>query len=269
LFGSLGFAVIAMTLGTLVPSIRTTRSTLPLLVAGFLVLSFTVSFLFHAKAREVPQKTVDDNSIRGPIDVDARVLPWFLVATFIGQIGSYSFDMCWTRYLQFRGANELQIGLAWGIGVAAEVTMMYFSPKILHRSPAGLLTIAYVAATIRWTVNALTTSVAVLLFTQTLHAFSFALMWVASVQLVSRLAIGKNATNQGRFVSALGAGQTVGALFWGPLYDLPGGGTIVYLCAGGLSAVAAAILWIARARLNAHLRRSPGSLQTAGGRTTP
>jgi PPP family 3-phenylpropionic acid transporter len=248
LVGSIGFAVIAMTLGSLVPSIRTTRTALPLLVAFFLTLSLIVSLLFSAKPPAVPQTRVPDTA-KGPLDVDARVLPWFLIATFIGQIGAYSFDMCWTRYLQYRGANEWQIGLAWGIGVAAEVTMMYFAPKVLHRSPAGLLTIAYVAATVRWTINALTTSVTVLLCTQTLHAFSFALMWVASVQLASRLAVGKSATNQGRFMSALGGGQMVGALMFGPLFDMPRGGTIVYLCAAGLSAAAATILWIARERL--------------------
>ena len=86
--------------------------------------------------------------------------------------------------------------------------MMAFSGPILRRFPASwLLVAAFLGGALRWLLIALVPDVTALFLLQPLHALSFALFWVTSLDLVKKRAPKEVlATAQGVFNAAVGAG---------------------------------------------------------------
>ena len=80
------------------------------------------------------------------------------------------------------GHGETTIGLLWAEGVIAEVLLFAVSGRFIKRIPlAKLLIIAGVLTAIRWVLNGLSASLSLLIFTQALHAASFALTMLATL----------------------------------------------------------------------------------------
>ena len=80
------------------------------------------------------------------------------------------------------GHSEAVIGWLWAEGVIAEVVLFTFSAWLIRRLPlARLLAIAGVLTAFRWILNGLSADLMLLVFTQMLHAASFALTMVATL----------------------------------------------------------------------------------------
>jgi PPP family 3-phenylpropionic acid transporter len=103
------------------------------------------------------------------------------------------------------------------------------------------LVVAFAVASIRWALLAYVRSTPVIFFLQPLHAFSFAMMWIASQgYLRERFAPSMLGTAQGAFFGTVAAGSVVGMLVWGGAYAKYGGG-FVFGAASVIAAVAAGI----------------------------
>lgn len=95
-----------------------------------------------------------------------------------------SYYVFFSIYLESLGWSESSISISWAISVAAEI-MMYFSFSHFERrfKLSFLLKISVAFTFLRWLLLTLSTEPAVLLFSQTLHAFSFASFSLSALKL--------------------------------------------------------------------------------------
>jgi len=166
----------------------------------------------------------------------------FALCTALSAASASSYDLCGALFFRDLGASGNTIGLLYGTAVLAEVGLLASVGTLLARiGPERMLVAAYAAAALRWLGMACLGSTALAFALQPLHALSFALAWIASLEYVRRVA-GPHALGgaQGGFMAATAAGGVVGMLCWGPLYASRGGAA-VFLCAALLSAVAAVL----------------------------
>jgi PPP family 3-phenylpropionic acid transporter len=131
----------------------------------------------------------------------------------------YSFStLAWKQ----QGIPESMTGVLWGVGVAAEVAFMWFMEPWRRRvGPRNLLVLGGAAAVLRWTVLAFSPPLWMVFPLQTLHVLSYAATFLASLQLVERLATPRNASAAQAINSALSGGVLAGiaTMASGPLFD--------------------------------------------------
>lgn len=256
IFGSIGFLIAAITAGRYVDPAR--ESALPVAVATALALVTAASFGLPARAATPPSPL--QGHIKDLLRNGDFVL--FLGAAFLAQSAHSSYDICYSLHLRDLGLSGASTGVAWGIGVMAEVLVMAFGAPLFERfRPPTLLAAAYAGASVRWILVASITSELGLFAVQLLHACSFALMWLASVAFVKERVPGAViATGQGLFTACIAAGSVAGVLVWGPLYHREGG-DLTFGCAAVLSALASCVaVWLAR---RARIQRPSPSVQQA------
>jgi MFS transporter, PPP family, 3-phenylpropionic acid transporter len=166
----------------------------------------------------------------------------FLSCSALTWAAHSGYDLCGPLFLRDLGASSAAIGALWGLGVLAEVLLMANAATLFAKRRAeALLVIAYGGGALRWFGIAQLPSVQWAFVLQPLHALSFALMWVASVQYVRRWADrGLLASSQGLLTASVAAGGVCGMLVWGPLYAGLGGRT-VFVLAGCLALTSTAI----------------------------
>jgi PPP family 3-phenylpropionic acid transporter len=238
LWGSLGFLASAVACGRWLDV--GAALPLPLAIAATLLVALLVSFALPARAA-APRAPIPEH-VRAL--VAAGDMRRFLAASFLGQAAHAAYDLLFTLHLRDLGVPAGDIGVAWAVGVLAEVALMAASARVLALAPpARLLTLAFAGAALRWLLVALAPSAALLFALQPLHAVSFCLMWLASVAyLRARAPAHVLASAQGIFVATIGAASAAGMLVWGAAYRVWGAGTIFVLAAvvAGLASLVAA-----------------------------
>lgn len=234
LWGSIGFLIAALAVGRAL-DIRD-----PLLLPAFLAVSggvtFALSFTLDAAA---PTRARHIGASLGKV-VRHRAFVWLLVSAFLGFGAHVSYDICFSLHLESLGVAASGVGAAWAIGVVAEVVLMAFSGRLIARfSASSLLVAAFLGGALRWILIANVTNVTALLILQPLHALSFAVFWVTSLDLVKRLAPPDVlATAQGLFNAAVGGGAVAFMFVWGALFEARGG-RVTFTCAAGVAVCAA------------------------------
>ena len=85
------------------------------------------------------------------------------------------------------GISPATTGLLWSASVAAEVVVFFLiGPRLLRAlGPTVALAIAAAAGVLRWVVMAQTVDVAMLAMVQPLHGFTFALLHLACMQIIT------------------------------------------------------------------------------------
>lgn len=232
LTGSLGFLAAVVAAGRTVDP--TSPSALPIAVSAALFAALLASWAIPARASAPPV----------PALAHARALlrsPFFrrfLLVAFLSQIAHSCYDLCFSLHLRDRGASDDRVGLAWGLGVVAEVALMAGSAPLFRRAPASrLLALALLGASLRWALVAFVPSVSALLVLQPLHALSFALMWITCLTITrERAPVGALATAQGLFSAVIAAGGVSGMMVWGALYR-GAGGAFTFTCASAIAAL--------------------------------
>jgi len=118
--------------------------------------------------------------------------------------------------LETVGYSREFIGLMWGLGVAVEVGIFIFMHRLLPRfGPRQLLLAALAIAALRWQlIGHFAADLPVLLFAQTLHAFTFGVFHAASIHLIQQFFPGSLQGRGQALYSSLsfGAGNAVGSL---------------------------------------------------------
>lgn len=121
-----------------------------------------------------------------------------------------------------QGLPATVVGLLWATGVAAEIAFMWFCEPLRRKlGPERLVILGGIAAVIRWTAFAFAPPVWLLFPLQTLHAFSFAAVFMGSLQLIERNAPAHSASAAQTISSAVSGGLVIGlaTLASGPLFD--------------------------------------------------
>lgn len=234
LWGSIGFLVAAAGVGQII-DVHSLHG-LPSFLAVSSAVTFALSFTLDAEAPP-PAKSLGASLGRVLTD---RGFVLLLVAAFLGFGAHVGYDICFSLHLQALGLDASWVGGAWAIGVVAEVVMMAVSGALLARfSASQLLVTAFVGGAARWLLIANITNVSALLALQPLHAVSFALFWVTSLDLIKKRAPREIlATAQGVFNASVGAGAVVGMFAWGALFEAKGG-HVMFTAAAGVALLAA------------------------------
>ncbi len=124
------------------------------------------------------------------------------------------------------GLSETTIGWLWAEGVIAEVFFFFVSARLITRfSLQHLLIIAGMLAACRWVLNGLSASLPLLIFTQALHAASFALTFLATLHYLRETTPSELQASAQGFYAAVGFAPISGliSLISGWLYGAAGG----------------------------------------------
>jgi PPP family 3-phenylpropionic acid transporter len=138
------------------------------------------------------------------------------------------------------GVSPAVSSVLWSEAVAAEVLVFFFiGPQLVTRlTPAGAIALAALAGLLRWTVMAQTSEVFALALIQPLHGFTFALLHLACMRVLSRtVPAGFEGTAQA-FYGTVGVGLATALLTLasGALYGRLGAEAFWFMA--GLCAVA-------------------------------
>lgn len=238
LWGSLGFIATSLGLGLIVR--RFGMDLVPWFCGLPMVLSGLVAWGFPREAGPVPQ-----NPAPGPA---AGAWPWkplllLFAAAALGQGSHGPYYGFFTLQLTQKGVAAWLAGLLWAWAVLAEVGLMAVSGTVLKRlGLAGAVRWSLALTAGRWFLYALGPPLPWIVAGQALHAFSFALLHVASVQLTDRLtpegwkSLGQSLLSTTAYGIGGGVGMFLAGQFAGKLGD-PG------LYAGaGLAALAGLLI---------------------------
>lgn len=235
-WGSVGFLLGAGAFGRFCPP--ELWRWLPGMVALALAAAFVAS-LALPRVTSVPERAALGRA--GSL-LSQRSFVVFLAcsATFAASHASY--DLCGSLFFRDLGASGRTIGLLWVCSVLAEIALLIGAGTTLRTiRPELLLAVAYAGGGLRWVLMSLLPSTYLAYPVQPLHAISFGLVWLSSLEYVRRSSEpGTLGSAQGLFMAANAVGGVLGMLTWGPLYAAHGG-AVVFRVASLLS-ISAAVL---------------------------
>ena len=144
------------------------------------------------------------------------------------------------------GYSREFIGLLWGLGVAVEVGMFLLMHRLLPRfGPRRLMLAALALAALRWwLIGHFARELPILLFAQTLHAFSFGVFHAVSMHLIHQIFPGSLQGRGQALYSSLsfGAGNATGSLAAGYVWQGLGA-TAMFDLATALGALGWWVAW--------------------------
>jgi PPP family 3-phenylpropionic acid transporter len=124
------------------------------------------------------------------------------------------------------GISPAAVSVLWSEAVLAEVAVFFFlGPRLITRlGPAGALALAASAGIVRWLVMGWTVEVAWLAIVQPLHGITFALLHLACMRVIARIApAGLEGTAQALYGTGVGAVGAAVMMSSGALYAELGG----------------------------------------------
>lgn len=237
LFGSLGFLVVAVSSGHLLDPEALAPYPVAVLVA--LVLTFAVALTLPRSVKRPPKPVLADLRVL----LGSRDFGLFLGAVALWAASQNAYDFYFSLHLADLGADAGVISWAWGLATAAEVLLLIGASRwVVRFGTVPLLLVAYGATVLRWVLLATVPSLGLLLALQPLHAVTFGLAWVATLEHVKRRAPAHVlATAQASLLAATGVGGAVSMLAWGAISEV-GKGPAVFLTAAGVAALAGAMV---------------------------
>lgn len=235
LWGSIGFIVAVLGLGAVFDFISVRW--LPV----FVLLIMAALWITALATREIPHDHARVQSNDFPRLVREPVVWVLLLACLLINLSHGPYYTYFSIYLEDKGWTRLGIGGLWALGVFAEVLVFVYMHNILARIGAvNVLAISAAGVAVRWFLLAwLPDNLAVLLFTQVLHAVTFGFLHAAAIHLTFRIFTGASqGRGQALFSSvAYGVGGASGALAAGALWP-NFGAEISFMAMAGVGVVA-------------------------------
>ncbi|MCW8894574.1 MAG: MFS transporter [Sulfurimonas sp.] len=212
LFGSVGFILVALVLVKFLSS--------PEIALNYLlVLTFTTSITAFVIARKADAILDRSEDAQNDINILADWKLW--AGLTLMQVSFGSFYNFFTIYETDHGISLDMTIYLWTFGVVVEIFMLFFQGALLRRNLLLILQFTTFVTAIRWYLLFLfPENLGVLFFTQTIHAFSFALFHSAAISYLYHLYKHKSLAQQ--FFSGItyGLGAFMGALIAGYVYEL-------------------------------------------------
>jgi MFS transporter, PPP family, 3-phenylpropionic acid transporter len=240
LWGSVGF-ILAVALGGLAFTGRG-ASAVP---AGLLLLVLaTAVAAWRVPAAPRSRAQVDDSGLW-----IALRRPWVLALLLVCVLQQAAFGpyyVFFTIYLDELGYGTGAAGALWAWGVAAEIVMFIYTPRLIDRfGSRALLVFALGVSSLRWLMTAwMAHSLPMLLIAQTMHMASFGLFHAVAVLLIHR-AFGGRLQGRGQALYSavgFGIGGALGSLGSGYAWSAAGAAG-AWTGAGLVAAVAMVIAW--------------------------
>jgi PPP family 3-phenylpropionic acid transporter len=169
----------------------------------------------------------------------------FFVSAFLVQVSFGPYYTFFSIYLGEHGYAPSMQGVLWSIGVLVEIGLLFQSRRIFRRWGARRLLVFSLGITVlRWWITASSPdSLALMVFAQATHAFSFAAFFAAAMLLLAEYFPGRhNGHGQGVFYGlSSGVGGVLGALLAGQLWRF--GGQVAFAVSGFVALAACAVAW--------------------------
>lgn len=228
LWGAIGWGISTVTFGWLVEQIG-----LRVIFFGYIGLASLAAAAALALPRtQLPR--VDLRAAGGTLLRDPRWLSLLGCTLLIGCC-SATITGFLSLYLQDRGADGAQIGLAFTIASLSELPFMALSPRLLRRWGARpLLVVSGLCYALRMLIYIAAPGPGWALAAQLLHGPCFAILWTAGVVEAHRLApAGLEATAQSLLGMAVnGVAQALASAVGGRIYEASGSAALFGVAAG-------------------------------------
>ena len=211
LYGSVGFVLVALVLVKLLSE--------PSVALDFLVsTTFLTAFFGYLIVRNAHKTQTDAQEVEQDINLLADWKLW--LGLTLMQVSFGSFYNFFTIYETDYGVSLDMTIYLWSFGVLVEIVMLYFQGRLLRGNLLLILQITTFASALRWLlVFAFPQNLAVLFFTQSLHALSFALFHSAAISYLFHLYKHKSLAQQFFSGVTYGLGGFSGALLAGYIYE--------------------------------------------------
>jgi PPP family 3-phenylpropionic acid transporter len=209
LFGSIGFMLVALVMANFLQERYNV-----LYAMEFFGILLSVLSLFIIKLDN--KKTPNPPTLK-PFKV-MKHLP-FWVSVFLLQVSFGAFYNFFTIYESENGISLENISYLWSIGVIAEIIWFFFQARFLKHDMLFLLKLSILLTAVRWTIVFLAPqSFYLVAISQTIHAFSFALAFSASMLYIYNIYEENKLAQMFLIGVSFGLGGFVGGLFSGALY---------------------------------------------------
>ena len=273
LWGSLGFLMAALAGGALTEHYGMDR----ILLVTALGLALTTVCVWMPALDDTASAALATSKDSPPSDATPQPLAaglallrtddlWLLLAAVtVYQMAGASYDAAFSIHLLCLGFGPRFIGLAWSIGVLAEILLLAGSGAVIKRlGAARLLPLALATAAVRWSLLGRASTAAAILALQPLHGITFGWFYAAATTLIHERSGGSHATSgQGWLAGALGLGSLLGMNWAGAILERAGGCTL-YTVAAGLSALATVLAAFYARRVPRVLQSFPSEATVPG-----
>jgi PPP family 3-phenylpropionic acid transporter len=206
-------------------------------VFGLLIISSLLSLLIYH--HHTAQKRGPD-----PLEFSFKKGWHFWVALVVMKTATVGFYTFFTIYMHQHGLGEY-VGVFWLVSIVVEVALFLAQPKVMaHLSPMGAMGISLLATALRWFILCLfPDSFWMVLFSQLLHATTFALFHIGAMSFLNSTYPNKTLAQQ--FYGGLGYGLSwfLGSWLAGLLYPYH-----LFCWEGVLTLIAFGILEMGRGR---------------------
>lgn len=218
LWGSLGFIALVLALGWLFD--RLSVLNLPIILMLLILLLCLVCL--GLPRVELHRAAAASQTLKSVMAVP-QVRRFFL-ATLLYQASHGIYYGFYSIYLHQHGYSASLIGALWTLGVAAEIVLFWWIPKVLPRlNLPRTAQICMLVAALRWMLIGTTVDYwPCLILLQLLHAVTFGLFHASSVQFI-RQSFGPRLQGQGQALYGAigyGAGGALGLWLCGVLWQL-------------------------------------------------
>jgi MFS transporter, PPP family, 3-phenylpropionic acid transporter len=241
LWGSVGYIVLTIVVGKLIDSYSTEA---PIYVS---LLVLTGIFLSSLALKQANIANTEEQVI-GSIWIKVRswVFVGFIVSGILLQLSFGPYYSFFTLYTRDLGFNGQQTGLLIALGVAAEVVIFLLAGRIIRFfGVKWILLISTALTALRWYILALAAhSTAMLIFSQVLHAFGFAMVHAASMQFVHHY-FGQRFQSRGQALYgsiAFGVGGAGGNYIAGLLWQQGEGAELTFILASAAASLSALLI---------------------------
>ena len=226
LYGSIGFMTIGLVLAKLLDD--------PFMGLHFFLINVLLmifcSLLVTLKNVDFKEKT---KAHEGSIDIIKHLGFW--LSLFLMQVSFGAFYNFFTIYETAHGISLEMTSWLWAFGVICEIILFYFQAPLLKRfNLLNLVKFATLMTTVRWLLLFIfPESLFISFFSQSFHAFSFALHHTAAFSYLHTIYTNKRLAAQFYYGLSFGLGGFAGALIAGWAY-----GPYLYLCSAFIAFIA-------------------------------
>lgn len=214
LWGSIGFIVLSLIIGFLLDYFTTE---VIIYTASFCLFALYISSLFIASPQVVPKH--ERVVVNEWYKVRRLVFIAFIISAIFLQISFGSYYSFFALYMGQLDYSGKQTGLFIAVGVLSEIGIFIIASRLIARFGVKWMLISSMLLTsIRWLCLALIPEfTSVIIFSQTLHAFSFGMTHATSVHFLhTYFASGFQSRAQALYVSiAFGIGGALGSFIAG------------------------------------------------------
>ena len=215
LWGSIGFMMIALWLGSRLESVQEAM----LYLSATAVLTALTGWSIGKK--EAMSEDINIAVANGNYSTISLGKYWaFWTGTLLLQVSFGGFYNFFTIYETAHGISlEMTSGL-WSFGVICEIIMLYFQGPLLKINLLRLIEITTFVTAVRWLILWIYPDSLIMAFvSQSFHALSFALYYTAAIAYIYELYNDKKLAQQFFLGVSFGLGGAVGSVLAGWIYD--------------------------------------------------